>query len=100
MSWRVFLQGQIPCQLTYKEYYIEIMNMFFCILGGLLFLVALIAHLYVKVSLRPKPGSDFDDYYHEFEDQHPGFARYTKWSKITFTAAVIGALLLFLAVVV
>ena len=100
MNRRAFLQVQMPCQLIFRWYYNVIMNIFFCILGGLLFLIALIAHLYVKVSLRPKPGSDFDDYYHEFEDQHPGFARYTKWSKITFTAAVIGALLLFLAVVV
>jgi len=76
------------------------MDVLFCILGGPLFLIALAAHFYVKLALRPKPGSDFDDYYHEFEEQHPGFARYTKWSKITFAAAVIGALLLFLGVVI
>jgi hypothetical protein len=76
------------------------MSILFCIIGGPLFLVGLAAHFYVKLALRPKPDSDFDDYYYEFEEQHPGFARYTKWSKITFSAAVIGALLLFLGVVV
>ena len=90
----------MACQLIIRDYYNKFMNILFCIIGGPLFLIALFAHFYVKVSLRPKPGSDFDDYYYEFEDQHPGFARYTKWSKITFTTAVIGALLLFLGVVI
>jgi hypothetical protein len=67
------------------------------IIGGLLFLISLAAHLYVKWRLHPKEDSDLDDYYHEFEDQHPGYARYMKWSKITFTAIVIAALLLFIA---
>ena len=67
------------------------------IIAGPLFLISLAAHLYVKVRLRPKDDSDFDDYYHEFEDLHPGFARYTKWSKITFIATAIAVLLLFVA---
>jgi hypothetical protein len=73
------------------------MNVVIYIIAGPLFLISLIAHLYVKLRLRPKGGSDFDDYYHEFEDRHRDFARYTKWSKITFVAAVIAALLLFVA---
>lgn len=68
------------------------------IIAGPLFLISLAAHLYVKVRLRPKDDSDFDDYYHEFEHRHPGFARYTKWSKITFIATAIAVLLLFVAV--
>jgi len=67
------------------------------IIAGPLFLISLAAHLYVKVRLRPKDDSDFDDYYHEFEDLHPSFARYTKWSKITFIATTIAVLLLFVA---
>jgi hypothetical protein len=70
------------------------------IIAGPLFVISLAAHIYVKLRLRPKEDSDFDDYYYEFEDQHPGYARYTKWSKITFTAAVVAALLLFLAAVI
>ena len=72
-------------------------NVLIYIIAGPLFLVSIIAHIYVKLYLRPKDDSDFDDYYHEFEDSHPGFARYTKWSKITFVAAAVSALLLFLA---
>lgn len=64
------------------------------------FIISIIAHIYVKLRLRPKEDSDFDDYYHEFEDDHPDLAKYTKWSQITFTAAVISALVLFLALVV
>jgi hypothetical protein len=63
------------------------------------FLISIIAHIYVKLRLRPKEDGDFDEYYHEFEDQHPDFAKYEKWSRITFTAAVISALVLFLALV-
>jgi len=74
------------------------MDVVIYIIAGPLFLISLISHLYVKLRLRPKSGSDFDDYYHEFEDQHPAFARYTKWSRITFVAAVIAALLLFIAI--
>ena len=70
------------------------------IIAGPLFVTSLIAHIYVKLRLRPKEGSDLDDYYYEFEDQHPGFAKYTKWSNITFTAVVISMLLLFIAAII
>ena len=70
------------------------------ILAGPLFLISIAGYIYVKLRLNPKEDSDLDDYYYEFEDQHPAFARYTKWSRITFTVAVIAALLLFLALVI
>ena len=70
------------------------------IIAGPLFLISLAAHIYVKLRLHPKEGSDLDDYYYEFEDQHPGYARYTKWSKITFTAVAVAALLLFIAAII
>ena len=69
------------------------------IVGGSLFVISLAGYLYVKLRLKPKEDSDLDDYYYEFEDQHPGYAKYIKWSKITFNAAVIAVLLLFLALV-
>jgi hypothetical protein len=75
------------------------MKAFLVITGGLLFLVSIAAHVYVKLKLRPKQDSDFDEIYWEFQDSHPGFARYSKLCAITFTAAIIGALLLFAAVV-
>ena len=76
------------------------MNTILWIIAAPLFIVSLVAHIYVKLRLRPKQGSDIDDYYHEFEDQHPGYAKYTKWSKITFTAAVLSMLLLLLAALI
>jgi hypothetical protein len=70
------------------------------IVAGPLFVISLIAYIYVKLRLRPKEDSDLDDYYYEFEDQHPGLAKYTKWSSITFTAVVISMLLLFIAAII
>ena len=69
------------------------------LIAGPLFLLSLAAYIYVQIRLRPRPGSDWEDYYHEFEDQHPTLARYNKFSKITFAAAAIAALLLFLTLV-
>ena len=69
------------------------------IIAGPLFLISLVAYLFVHIRMRPKAGDDWEDYYHEIEDQHPDVACYNKWSKITFTAAAIAALLLFLALV-
>ncbi len=75
-----------------------LMDTILYIIAGPLFLISLAAHLFVKLRLRPKDNSDLDEYYHEFEDSHPELARYNKLSRLTFTAAVIAALLLFLAV--
>ena len=69
------------------------------ILGGFLFLGSVMAHVYVRVRMRPGQDSDLDDYYHEFEDQHPGYAQYTKWLRITLSGAALGVLLLFLGLV-
>lgn len=83
------------------------MDTFLYIIAGPLFLISIAAHFYVKIRLRPpweslrtKENSDLEDYYYEFEDQHPEFANYVKWSRITFIAAVVGALLLFIAAVI
>ena len=67
------------------------------IIAGPLFLVSLAASIIVRIRLRPKDDSDLDEYYYEFEESHPGYARYLKWSKITFTGLVISILLLFIA---
>lgn len=69
------------------------------VLGGLLFLASSVAHVYVRVRLRPRDDSEPDDYYYEFEDLHPGYTQYTRWLRITLSGAVFGALLLFLGVV-
>ena len=75
------------------------MDVFLIIIGGLLFLISVAAHFYVKLRLRPKD-EDLEDVYYEFEDQQPDVIRYEKWSRITFTTATIGILLLFVAVII
>jgi hypothetical protein len=75
------------------------MDTIFLIIAGPLFLISLAAHLYVRIRLRPRD-PELDDYYHEFENQYPGLARYTKWSRITFTAVAISVLLLFIAIAI
>jgi hypothetical protein len=64
-----------------------------------LFVISVAGYVFVKLRLRPLDDCDLDDYYYEFEEQHPAYARYLKWSKITFTGAIIATLLLFLALV-
>jgi len=54
------------------------MDVVLYIIAGPLFLISIVAHLYVKLHLRPKENSVLEDYYHEFEDQQPDFARYAK----------------------
>jgi hypothetical protein len=67
--------------------------------GGFLFLLSVVVHLYVRVHLRPKRKSDLDDYYYEFEDRHPAYARYSRWLQISLGGAAVGVLLLFLGVI-
>lgn len=68
------------------------------IVGGCLFLASLIGHAYVRLRLRPGDDSDLDDYYYEFEDEHPGYARYEKWLRITMAGATSGVLLFFVGI--
>jgi hypothetical protein len=56
-----------------------------------------VAHLCVRLWLRPCD-RDLDDVYHEFEDEHPGYARYTRWLKLTTATATLGMLMTFVAV--
>ena len=76
------------------------MDTYLYIIAGPLFLISIAAHFYVKIRLRPKENSDLEDYYYEFEEQHPGYANYLKWSRITFTVTVVSALLLFIAAII
>jgi hypothetical protein len=76
------------------------MNAVLYIIAGPLFLISMAAHFYVKLRLRPKEDPDSQDDYYEFEDQQPDVARYIKWSRITFAAAAISVLLLFIAIVI
>jgi hypothetical protein len=75
------------------------MNAVLYIVAGPLFLISIAGHFYVKLRLRPDD-SELDDYYHEFEDQQPGYARYEKWSRITLAGVTVSMLLLFVAAVI
>ena len=75
------------------------MKIFLIIIGSLFFIVSFVAHIYVKLKLRPGQTGDFDDIYWEFEDTCPGFARYSRLSQIAFAGMVFGAILLLLALV-
>lgn len=74
-------------------------NVILMLVAGTLFCISTAAHIYAKVRLRPREDSDLDEYYHEFEDRHPGLARYNAWCRVTLTGVVIAMLLMFLAVV-
>lgn len=67
------------------------------IIAGPLFLISIAAHFYVRFRLRPE---DDEDCYYEFEDQQPDVARYAWWSGVTFAAAAVAVLLLFVATVI
>jgi hypothetical protein len=68
------------------------------IIAGPLFVISFAAHIYVRIRLNPKNDPELDHYYYEFEDKYPPYAKYNKWLKITFTAIVISALLLFIPI--
>jgi len=76
------------------------MKIIIYIIAGPSFLASIAAYIYVQLRLRKNFDSDLDEYYFEFEQQHPGYAKYLKWSRITLSAACIFALLLFLCAVI
>jgi hypothetical protein len=76
------------------------MNKILYLIGGPLLLISVAAHIYVRIRLRPRDDSDLDDYYYEFEEQHPAYAKYLFWSRITFAAIALATLLLFFAIAV
>ena len=65
-------------------------------IGVVLLLGSIAGYFYVKIRLKPKD-PDLDDYYCEFEDEHPEVARYNKWLNLTMSAIALAVLLLFLA---
>ena len=69
------------------------------ITGGFIFLASAAAQVYVRLRLRPADDSDLDDVYHEFEDQDPEYARYTRWLSLANGGIALGMLLLFVGVV-
>jgi hypothetical protein len=74
------------------------MRAFLYILGGSLFVLAFVGHVFVRIRLRAD--DDLDDCYHEFEEEHRGYAHYLRWHKITLAMGCAGLLFMFLAVAV
>lgn len=73
------------------------LNVLIIIVAGPLFMISMAGYIYVRLKLKPEYDEQLDDYYYEFEEQCEPLAVYNKWSGITLTGAVIGALLLFAA---
>ena len=69
------------------------------IAGGFLFLGSVVLYIYTRVKLYPRNDPDLEDWYYEFEESHPAYARYLKWSRISMVGATVGVLLLFLGMV-
>ena len=70
----------------------------FGILGGLMFLGAVIANVVIRLKLRPVESDE--EVYWEFEDQDPDWNRYHRRLKTTVTIGAAGALLQFLALII
>ena len=73
------------------------MKLICLMIGAPLFLLAVIAHVLVRVKMKPQ-SDDLDEMYYEFEESDPAYARYQAWYKWTLWLASASILLLFLGV--
>ena len=69
------------------------------LIAGLGFCLSLAGYLLVRIFLGPQPGSDWDRYHWEVEEQDRRLARYNRWCSIAFSAVIVSMLALFLALV-
>jgi hypothetical protein len=67
--------------------------------GGFLFLGSVALYVYTRVRLYPRNDPGLDRIYYEFEEEHAGYAKYLKWSRVSMAGAAAGMLLLFLGAV-
>lgn len=67
------------------------------LIGCPMFALSMTYYIYVKIKQKPK--EDLDDYYYEFENQHPDLDKYYRKTTIAFTIAIISMLMVFLAVI-
>ena len=67
------------------------------IISGLLFVVSLVAYIIIRATMKPRI-EDLDDYYYEFEDQHPKVVKYESYKRVAITLAAISMLLLFISI--
>ena len=65
-------------------------------ISALLFVVSFVAYIFIRVTMKPQT-DELDDYYWEFEDQHPKMIRYEKYKRMTISLITIAMLLLFIS---
>ena len=65
------------------------------LIAGPLFIISLIAHIYIKITMRPQPKDDLEEFY--YEEFHEGRDKYSKLTKLTFAGIALSILLIFIA---
>ena len=75
------------------------MRAFLCIVGGVLFLIAVAGQIVVRLYLKPGP-EELDGLYYEFEEGHPAYRRYQHWYRVTLWIGTVALLLLFAGIAV
>ncbi|AQT69532.1 hypothetical protein STSP2_02723 [Anaerohalosphaera lusitana] len=78
---------------------IFILKLILILTAGPLFIIAAILHAYARIKLKPPP-EEMDAYYFEVEHMNPDLARYRKWTRSTYTAAIIAMAMLFLGLII
>ena len=73
-------------------------KIYLILVAGSCFCISSVGYIFVKIALRPKNGSDWEQTHWDVEDNHPELARYNFWCRVLFTAIIISMLLLFLSI--
>ena len=71
------------------------MNIILYLIGGPLFIISAVAHIYIKLTMRPQPKDDLEEFY--YEEFHEGKDKYSILTKITFSTMALAILLIFIA---
>ena len=69
-------------------------------IGVFLFLGGIFFYIYIRIKLKPMLSKDLEDYYYEFEDQHPGLQKYDKLSNLAKMTSVMGVIFLFIVIAI
>ena len=77
-----------------------ILKLILLFIGVLLFLAGVIGYIYVRFKYKPMIAKELEDYYYEFEDQHPGLQKYDKLSSLAMITTTVGVLLLFVVIAI
>jgi hypothetical protein len=77
-----------------------IVKLILLFIGVLLLLGGFISFIYIRINLKPNYIKNLDDYYYEFEDQHPGLQKYDRLSSLAKITIAIGVLFLFIVFVI